>query len=70
VRVRSALRRGVEMFGMMIGIIFIVLGILGLLHQRFFTSGGWWNWNQFWHHEPLIAASIAFGAGWIMGGFL
>jgi len=39
-------------------ILSLILAILGLVHQKFFTSGGWFNWEQFWHHEPLIA--IAF----------
>ena len=41
-----------------LSIISLVLAILGLVHQKFLTSGGWFNWEQFSHHESLIA--IAF----------
>ena len=41
-------------------IISSLLFAFGLVHQRFFASGDWFNWEQFWHHEPLIA--IAFVA--------
>ena len=34
------------------GAVFI-LGIVILVHQNFATTGGWFDWNQFWHHEPL-----------------
>lgn len=37
------------------------LGLFGLMHQRFYTEGGWFNWEQFWDHESLIA--MAFVAG-------
>lgn len=55
-------------YDMKIGIGFIILGFLGLLHQGLFC-GEWWNWSQFWHHETLIAICIAFGLG-IIGGRL
>ena len=38
-----------------ISFVFFLLGWFGLFHQRFCTSGGWFDWNQFWHHESLIA---------------
>ncbi len=46
-----------------LSILFIILGILGILHQRFFTSGGWFNWGHLFgiHHEPLIAACFVAG---------
>ena len=30
----------------------------GLVHQKLFTMAGWFNWGQFWHHEPLIAMAF------------
>ena len=35
-----------------------MLTVFGLAHQKFFTSTGWFNWEQFWHHEPLIAMAF------------
>ena len=52
----------------MIGVVFILAGFLGLLHQRLFTSGGWFDLQQVWHHEFLIAIFFAFGAGWLARG--
>jgi hypothetical protein len=52
------------------GIIFIAIGLLGALYQRFFTPGGWLSCKQFWNHEILIAVLIAFGSGWIVGSIL
>ena len=40
----------------------LMAAIFGLVHQKLFTSGGWFNWEQFWHHEPLIAMA---SVGWI-----
>lgn len=34
------------------------LAFFGLAHQKFFTSAGWFNWEQFWHHEPLVATAF------------
>ena len=38
-----------------LAIIALLLGVFGLVHQKLCTTGGWFNWEQFWHHEPLIA---------------
>ncbi len=34
------------------------LGVLGLVHQKLYTGSGWFSWQQFWHHEPLIVISF------------
>ncbi len=44
-----------------LSILALALAIFGLVHQRFLTEGGWFNWEQFWDHESLIA--MAFVAG-------
>jgi len=40
-------------------------GILGLLHQKFFTSGGWFDWGQVGigevHHEQHIIVAFLIG---------
>ena len=32
--------------------------VFGLVHQKLVTSGGWFNWEQFLHHESLIAMAF------------
>ena len=51
---------------MKLAIIFFVIAILGILHQGLFC-GEWWNWQQFFHHEPLIAISLTVGIGILLG---
>jgi len=53
-----------------IAISFFTIGLLGMLHQRLLTGGGWFNWSQFWHHEPLIAVAFALGAGVLLAEVL
>lgn len=48
-------REPVKLIIKVLTVLFCALAILGLVHQRFFTSGGWFDWSQFWHHESLIA---------------
>jgi transcriptional regulator GlxA family with amidase domain len=47
-----------------------VLGAFGLLHQRLLTTGGWFNWQQFLHHEPLIFACFVAGVALLIGKYL
>lgn len=47
----------------------LLAGILGLIHQRFFTAGGWFNWEQFWHHESLIAMCFVVGLALLAGKY-
>jgi len=51
-----------------IGLSCILLGVLGILHQKLFTGAGWFNWDQFWHHETLIAICLSLGIGVLFGG--
>lgn len=54
---------------MKLGLFFIGIGILGILHQELLAHASW-DWTQFRHHETLITACIAFGAGWLTGGII
>ena len=49
-----------------------LLGILGLLHQKFFTGGGWFDWGQVLelklHHEQLILACFIVGVALLVIG--
>lgn len=50
--------------------IFIIIGFLGMLHQKLFTEGGWFSWEQFFntlHHETLILLAFALGIGIMIG---
>jgi len=49
-------RRGLRKYPVeILATIAFLLGVFGLVHQKLYTTGGWFNWEQFWHHEPLIA---------------
>ena len=39
-------------------ILSLVLATIGLVHQKLFTPGGWFDWEQFSHHESLIAIAL------------
>jgi len=32
--------------------------VAGLVYQKYLSPGGWFNWQQFWHHESLIAIAL------------
>ena len=40
--------------------VFLGLAAFGLVHQKLMT-GCWFTWEQFWHHEPLIAICLVVG---------
>ncbi len=44
-----------------LSILSLMAAIFGLVHQKLLTSGGWFNWKQFSHHEPLIAIALIVG---------
>ena len=44
------------------------LGIFGILHQGI-GEGYWWNWSQFWHHEPLIAMCFVCSVSLLVGEY-
>lgn len=44
-----------------LAIIAFSLGVWGLIHH-YLVTGLWWQWSDFWHHEPLIAMAFV---GWI-----
>lgn len=46
------------------------LGIFGLFHQKYKTAGGWFNWKQFWHHEPLIVICFVVGVALLVGKYI
>jgi len=50
------------------GISFL-LAIFGLVHQKVATTGGWFNWTQFWHHEPLIVLCCGVAIALMVGKY-
>lgn len=53
--------------GRMIKLAYICFGlsIFGLVHH-WYVSGSYWNWADFWHHEPLIAMCISAGLAFVL----
>lgn len=47
-----------------------VLGIGLLVHQRFMCDVGWFNWEQFWHHENLAVLCFASSLALLVGRYL
>ena len=45
------------------------LSIWGLVHQ-YVVTGIWFEWGQFWHHEPLIAMCISAGIAFLIADFI
>jgi len=50
-----------------IAYLWFALALFGLCHQYCLT-GKWWQWEQFWHHESLVAICLALGIGILIGG--
>ena len=48
----------------------IILASLGVLHQRLFTEGGWWSWQQWLHHESLVTVCLSLAGGIVLGEIL
>ncbi len=44
-----------------LSILALMAAIFGLVHHYLVTGGVWWQWSDFWHHEPLIAMAFV---GW------
>lgn len=53
-----------------LSVLALMAAILGLVHHYFVTGGIWWQWTDFWHHEPLIAmcfvCSLSLIAGYLL----
>ena len=50
-----------------ISLILLFIGILGMLHQRYFAHGGWFSLSQMWHHEWFITIAFCLGIGIFIG---
>ena len=45
----------------------ILIGLLGMIHQKIFTEGGWFSFDQMWHHEWFITIAFCLGIGILIG---
>jgi len=46
-----------------------VLGIGILVHQNFLTTGGWFYWEQFWHHEVVAVLCFVSSISVLVGRY-
>lgn len=46
-----------------------VLGIGILIHQNFTTVGGWFCWEQFYHHETFAVLCFASSLSLLVGRY-
>lgn len=46
------------------------LGVAALIHQNFTTTGGWFNWEQLWHHESLAALCFVSSISLLVGRYV
>lgn len=46
-----------------------MLGVGILIHQNFITAGGWFNFEQFWHHETLAVLCFASSISLLVGRY-
>ena len=56
-------------FRLFLGALALLLGLSGLVHH-FALTGLWFQWGQFWHHEPLIAIAVCVGVVLIATSFV
>ncbi|UCB42274.1 MAG: hypothetical protein JSV77_07345 [Dehalococcoidales bacterium] len=56
-------------FRLVLGAIALSLSVFGLVHHWYLT-GRWFSWEQFWHHEPLIAIALCVGIALMTTAFL
>jgi len=45
---------------LILGFISLLLGLFGYLDQELRCHASW-NWDQFWHHEPLVGIAVCVG---------
>lgn len=51
-------------FRIFLGVVALLLGVFGLVHHYTLT-GLWFQWEDFWHHEPLVAIAVCVGVALI-----
>lgn len=51
------------------GVMFLS-GVGLLVHQNFMCNGGWFNWEQFWHHENLAVICFVLSISLLVGRYI
>ncbi len=51
-----------------LGLLSLVTGLGGYIHQELIPSP--WSWEQFWHHEVLIAIAVSVGVTLLVVGLV
>ena len=50
--------------------ILLCLAVALLVHQQLISNDVWFNWQQFWHHEPVIACCVIAAIALLAGKYL
>ena len=50
--------------------ILFCLAVLLLFHQRLFANHVWFSWQEFWHHESVIACCVVAAIALVVGKYL
>lgn len=53
-----------------VAIVIFMFGIGILVHQNFMTSGGWFNLEQFLHHENMAVMCFVSAISLLVGRYL
>jgi hypothetical protein len=53
-----------------LAVLSIYTAFMLLIHQHLFTNDVWFNWQEFWHHESVIACFVSVAVGLILGKYL
>jgi hypothetical protein len=48
----------------------VCLGVLTLVHQQLTNNDPWFDWRDFWHHEPLAACAFVAAIALMVGKYL
>ena len=51
-----------------LGLLSLVTGLGGYIHQELIPVS--WSWEQFWHHEVLIAIAVSVGVALLVVGLI
>ena len=51
-----------------LGLFSLVIGLGGYIHQELIPAS--WSWEQFWHHEVLIAIAVSVGVTLLVVGII
>jgi hypothetical protein len=53
-----------------LAVIFLLMAIFLTIHQQLFSNDAWFNFQQLWHHETLIACFVFAAVALVLGKYL